>query len=63
MGTLEGARTQAKKVTIPNVPQDLWRAFQEDHARRQHQSVGNLIVTLMSGALGGNGAGIGPEPE
>lgn len=52
MSTLEGPRAAEKLVaiTIPNVPQDLWRDFQ-DQARFLNKSVGALMVSLMAGAL------------
>ncbi len=52
MSTLEDPRAEGKLVaiTIPNVPQDLWRDFQ-DQARRMNKSVGSLMVALMAGSL------------
>lgn len=59
MSISSAARIESKKVTItiPNVPSDLWQAFQEE-AKRQNQNVGAFLVAVMAGA-----AGFGRPPE
>lgn len=62
MASSDEARMKKVTITIPNVPQELWHAFQ-NRARRDNQSVGSLLVSLMAGALGQEAAQPAPELE